>query len=498
MINWRHTVGLVTLSTLIALGGCKKKSADLDEMKVEALSVKDTADKNVIRKMLKVEDRNVSEADANAALSAMGLSEKGAKNWDSKKGKTGDYQYKNLTFKSKDDKNVHVANVSLQGVRMENDEPTFDLMSLSKVKIDDETTKGTIDSVTFSRPNPKMAAKILDALGNMDSLDDLDIDLDIEDGEFGFGAMLMEGMNIKGDDSTLQVKSFGWGTDEDSGKGAFLAENISVTGDSKQSGKPFSLSLKSMSAEGVDMELMSEMKDGKNFNPMRSGYGNLNLSDFKMGAENFSLNLEGFQSRTDTKNGVTTERQVLKPLRMAFSGPVNDPSLKRAQKSFADLGLDNIELNGQMTKILDSNSDTLTISDSFLSMRDGFDLTYNLEARGLENAARSGSGDDVSLSRMKLELTDKSVVDRVINLVAAQQNTTPKAVKIQAKAGLAAMAFTGNAELSDGLSKMIDDGGTLTVEINPPQPLSPDAMKDVQSNPFGITKKLGLRVTHRQ
>ncbi len=513
MIILRHTVSIAALSSLMLLGACGSKDAaeNVNLPSTMKMSATPTSGK-IMRKMLEVEDRKVSEAEAEQALKGLGLSDDSA-NWASKKGKAGDYQYKNLSFKTDKNKTVQVANLKLDGVHMDGEQPTFDRMSLSNVKIADDKTNGTIDSLVLSRPEPEMAARILDMLANMDSFDD--IDLDIKDGDFGFGAMMLEGMNMSGDDGNMTIDTFGWGTDETTGKGAFLAENIAVTGKAKHSKKPFELSLRSLSASDIEESIMNQMGKGmqgksrRGMSPMQSGFGNFQMQDFTMLSGTTSFNMTGFQTETKTKGDVTTERQVLSPIYIKFSPESAAKGEWGDQlKMLSKIGVNELQITGQATKIKDAASDTLTVTDSFFVVKDIMDVRYDLEARG--TGARGNSDalsnfQDMSINRMNLKITDYSMVEKGMAIAGEILGTSPKMTQMNARFGLMALPMMGKTEadkelLSDVANVAADflsEGGTLDIKMNPPTPIT---ARDLERLASGTTKglnKYGLTVTHQ-
>ena len=515
MINIRHTVSALALSSLLVFGGCGKKdkgdAAGLPEL--GSLSVKG-ADAGVIEKMLEVEDRKVADAEAEQALKGLGLDEGGSISWDSKKGKAGDYQYTNLSFKSDEDKDVVVSDLRLDGVHMDADEPSFDRMTLSGVKISDEDSSGTIDRLILSDPNPAMAAKILKGLGKFETLDDLDMDVDIEDGEFGFGAMLMQGMDMKSDDGLIKVDTLGWGRDDDTGKGAFVARDITFSGTDKSKDVPVTMSLKSASARDLDMRAMEKLKDNmgtggmpRGMSPFQSMYGNINVEDFKLNADAFSINMVGIEAQTSTKGDVTTERQILKPLTISFSGPATDPQMKQAQQAFTDMGFETLEFTGKSTKVMNKKTDSLTVKDAHFALKDGFNLSYDLKASGIGSATdMSAAMDDMTIDQMTLSLTDHSIVDKAITLAAKMQGGNPALMRMQAKGGLMFLTAMGEtpkqkemlAEAANAAGKFLDDGGTLVVNFNPSSPVSIADMQSMGQSPDQAIDKLGLSISHKQ
>lgn len=512
MFSLRHTASILALSSLVLCGACGNKDAASDGVSSVAskMSATPTSGK-IMRKMLEVDDRKVSESEAEQALKGLGLSDDSAQ-WTSKKGKAGDYQYENLTFKTDKNKTVNVAKLKLDGVHMEGETPSFDRMSMTDMKVSDDKTSGKIDSLTLSRPNPEMAARILNMLANMDSFDDIDIN--IKDGEFGFGAMLMEGLNISGDDGNMVVDTFGWGTDETTGKGAFLAENISVSGNEKHSGKPFEMSLGSVMANDIDEDVMSKMgsrmsgKKGGNMHVMQSGFGNFQLQNFNLNSGTTSFNLTGFQTETKTKGNVTTERQVMSPLYIKFSDIADKGMMNEQFKMLSKIGVNALEITGQATKIKDTASDTLTVTDSFFSVKDILDIRYDLEARGngtRDDKSNLSSFEDMAINRMNFQLTDHSLVEKGMAIASEMNGMSPKMMQMSARIGLMGLPMMGETEqdkevlsqFANAAADFMSEGGTINVKVNPTTPVMVGDLERLASGGVKGLDRFGLTITHQ-
>ncbi len=517
MINIRLTVSALALSSVLVLGACGKKDKGdgVNMPEIGSLSVK-TADAGVIENLLKVSDRKVGDAEAEQALKGLGFEDDVS--WASKKGKAGDYHYKNLSFKSDDDKDVVIADVKLDGVHMEGDEATFDKMTLTGVKLSDDDVSGSIDRLILSQPHPAMAARILNGISHIESLDDLDMDIELEDGEFGFGAMLLQGLDMKSGDGVMRVNTLGWGQDDTTGKGAFVAKNISFTGMDKKNDFPVTMSLKSASARDIDARVMKKMQDGakgnmaNGFNPLQSMYGNIKVEDFKLSADTFSINLEGIAAKTTTKGKITTEQQILKPLTISFNGKPSDPQIGKAYNAFADMGFDHMEFTGGATKIMNAKTDKMTVKDANFALKDGFNLAYDLKASGLGAMANASDGDmsdamdDMTIEQMNLRFTDYSFVDKAIKFAAKMQGSNAALMRMQAKGGLMLLPAMGEtpaqkqllSDVATAAGKFIDDGGTLVIGVNPETPMSVSELQSMGQRPDKAMDQLGITISHQQ
>ncbi len=510
MYKFRHTASLVALSAMLVVGACgkKDKGADANIPGVGKLTVKE-ANAKTMKKLLAVDDRKVSDAEADQALAQLGLADDKASglSWDSKTGKAGDYHYTNLSFKSDDGEAVKVANLKLDGVHMKGETASFDKMTITGVSVTDEDASGTIDALTLSRPHPKLAARILDRLSDMDSLDDLDmdIDLDLEDGEAPFGAMLLEGLNMSGEDGQMKIKTFGFGSDETSGKGTFLAQDLSFSGTDDELGMPVSMSLKSASATDFDSKKFARLNDNmsrKNpsgLSPFKSGMGNFKLEDFKLSADTLNITAAGMAIQSTQKGSVNTAKQVMQPIRISFNGAPQTRDMQQAYEALSSLGYEALEFTGQATTTMDKSTGSLKIQGANFAMTDGFNLQYDLDG-----VLSQDDASDMSINQLKVQLTDHSFLNKAIGMAAKMQGTNPALLRMQAKGGLMFLSAMGKteeekkmlADVANAAGNFMDDGGTLVLELNPSRPISVNEIQRLSQNPNKAATELGLKISH--
>lgn len=143
-------------------------------------------------------------------------------------------------------------------------------------------------------------------------------------------------------------------------------------------------------------------------------------------------------------------------------------------------------------------------------MKDGFNLDYNYSASGLnelqKNLKDNGGQNDMSaalstmtLNGVQFRLEDKSIVDRGLKLAAQFQGTTPDTIKNQIKiasAGASLFAGTGieaalMGEMGTALSEFFENGGTLSVVVNPQEPVAMSQLSNLKSSDLTL-KELGF------
>ena len=124
-------------------------------------------------------------------------------------------------------------------------------------------------------------------------------------------------------------------------------------------------------------------------------------------------------------------------------------------------------------------------------MKDGFKLSFDYDmvgykafaekaasmqgSTGKSPMAAMGMLSEMKFNHLRLALRDDSIIDRSFKLAAKQQGGTPDALRQQAKMGLAFLPMMAQdegqqkiaGELSTALGKLLDDGGTLVIDLSP-------------------------------
>lgn len=530
MSKTRLLISGAILPLVLIMGACNKKdkgdAVEFPSPEVAQLSVS-SVDSRAIEKLLKVDDRKVSNAEADKALAQMGLdsSGDGALSWDKKSGKAGNYTYNNLSGTGKNGKAFQVKKLELTGVHMVGDEPNFDRIDFQGLDVTDDDGTVIIDRLSLSRPSPKLGASILGALEtleNIKDLRDLDVDVELDDDDMAFGALLMGNVSVKSDDGDVKLGTLGWGENEGTEKAVFLLENLDVTSRNKPGKPAVTLSLKSVSATGVDMDHIRKVKENDRSNPVfepyKKSFDGFRLKDFSMAVDTMSLKAPLITSQAKTRGDTLVVEQSLEPMTLSFSGTPEDAGLRQAWTFLQGAGYETLELSGGSTTLTNESADTIEIKDSFLSLKDGFDLRFGFSGEGLKgmseklDASSNGANPDdflnsLSLSSLNLNLTDRSIVDRVFQVIAEQQGQKPGDLKKLAKGSLMLAGFSVSmqaksdeegeilTEAITSLSDFLSDGGALDISLSPPEPLPGGYLSNIDPQKMDVTK-LGLRIQH--
>jgi len=498
------------VSTLLVFGACKKKDAE------SAANVAENSGEKV-KGALGLSSDPVSAADLNKhfktkprktgtqsqALKKLGLdAPSDALSWKNKSDKNGNVSYQNLTYNGSGDGSYTVKEMEFIGLEMVNDEATFDNMILKGVKIIDDGDTTTIKSLKFADPHPKIAARIMSGINDLDGLEDLDMDVDL-DGEIPFGAMLLEGLSHTGAESTSTLKSAGWAIDEKSGKGSFLLSGLTAESSSDK-GTPFNVSLDTVSASGISEEFIQSLSKsdmgsgdpGESFDMMRGGFGEFLIRDVKVDADDLKLNFVGLEASSKKSGNVSNERMVMKPLSISFDGPGNDPNMQSAREAFTKLGMDKLVFTGEYTGRRDTAKDEIEIKDSFVRLKDGFDINYSGKMSGTKAAQENPAA--AKIHNMSIKLREHDFLDRAFAIGAAEFGMGAKEARQQV-AGLVSMAgLMGQAptSITNPVAKFVTDGGSLQISMNPDAPVSSESFLSI-SGPDDL-ERLGVTVKHKK
>ena len=497
------------LSTALVIAGCSSKDegpSAAQSSPAKALGLTSPSEK-AFEKYFSVPKRKVSEAEAKQALALLNLGEASdaGLSWDKTSGADGTYSYSGLTIND-DKSSLNIKSANLIGVHMVGDEASFDRADFSGITMIDtqDNSVVTLDSLSVARPSPAMARSILESLGNVKGVDDLNLNID-DDADVSFGAIGMSGMDIKSDDMNLTAKTMLWGTDEDSGRADFKVDGISFNGTDKNGGS-FKGNLGNVSATGIKTEaykgLSKEMRSSMDspmgavggFNPLSKVYDSFAMDDFSFDSDFVSVTANGFEGKATEKGGVTTIRQVSEPIIITLKEDPTDPQAKRAFETIKALDFNELVFQMSGTSILDANTDTVELKDGLVTMKDGFKLSYNYGATGVKamtdkmaTMQNNGSAqqmtasmDTLKLSGFQLRLEDDSIIDRSLKLAAQMRGGTPESIKREMTVALAlAPMMAGGGlegemigEMASAFGDFVKNGGTLSIVMDPKAPIA--------------------------
>lgn len=504
----------MTASTLLMASCSPKDKGEAAQSSVEAapLGLK-SANETVFARHFDVKPRKVSDSDASEALKELRVHQEGVMSWTKKSGDAGNYIYTDLGAET-DEGDITIGRVELIGVHMEGDEASFDRVNFQDMKINGEDVNLNIGAMSIARPSPKMAQGIMKALQTKEGLDALELDWD-EGHEVSLGAISIDNISLISDEASGTIEHMVWGMNEETqiGDGKIGKADFTITSKTKQISK---LTFEGGTARGLNMAAYSGISDNMDAASMGQTLGlgqilgQMNLyakpyDSFMVGKgaftnEGFEVTFEGFEGEATEKGGVTTITQIGKPMRFAF---LQEPEASQAKQFYGilkSLDFDEVIFKSSQTQILDANKDTMTLKDGLVQMENGFRLNYVYEAEGLSAMAEQAKAGEASgksngsptpaelmnalepvkLRSVKMSLEDQSIVARGLKLASEMTGQSESKLKQQLKVAVMVAPLMAGSELESAIisemgsafSDFLNGGGTLTVSLAPPEPLS--------------------------
>jgi len=462
----------------------------------------------------KIEARKVSDAEGMQALAAFSLAKPGAGTlqWDNRDGSGGNYTFTDVTI-SDDDNTTTIGQIKVWGAHMAGEQASFDKMEFREFTARDgeDNTDVKIATITLVKPSPALAGGLAKAFsGDDDAFDNIK-------GDVGFQAISFTGFNLTDDDVNMNIKSMSMGEAKDK-TGVFSLNGLTMNGKGDDDTKPnVKMSLGSMDITGANLSkykgimtqaMKSGGKDGdmsetamadimQSMNIYDPDFKTASIRNFDMNADGLLITLKSFEANANKKGGKVTMIQKMSPLVITPPKDSENADMQKMTKTLASLGYESLEFTMGGKSVLDEKSDTMKGTDTYIELKDGFRLSYDFDIAGYKAftekaAAMSAQGDAANpmaamgmmsalqVNKLRISLRDDSIVDRGFKLAAEQRGGTADALKSQAKAmlGFATMAAQDEAqqklatEMVAALTKLIDNGGTLTIDMNPAKPVN--------------------------
>ena len=423
-------------------------------------------------------------------------------NWAAKDGAAGNYSYNNLTAQS-DDGLITISSAKLFGAHMDGDIGTFDRADFEGVKIhnEDEDVTMTVDALSVARPSPAMAKSIVLALSELSEIDELDKDLD--DAKMSFGALALNKVDIASPEANGKVEHIVWGMDAQTKLADMKLEGLNFKVTPKHENEEINVSLENFIITELNTQIYKAYFDGPKLgrSPMANlglwgkTFDTMRLDALDIDSNAFSFKTKAIEGKVKQKGDVTTIVQATEPMILKIKEPSEqDGSFQQRQayEAFAELGFDEMVFQSNQTSVMDAGQDTMEVKNGLLTLKDGFDLSYNYQFGGANTAMKmmntaAGSGSHqatldalktMTLNDFELRLEDNSIVERIFNLAAKMQGSSAGALRTQAKLGLrlapmAAQGVEGEilGAVSGALSEFIEGDKTLSIIMNPKEPL---------------------------
>lgn len=516
-----RSIGLIALSTSLVMGACSPKDkggSPQISAKTASLGLSAPSDK-VFKRHFEVPKRKVDNTESEKALAALGLSESGTGelSWDKRTGKNGRYVFTNLKNQS-DDGTLIINKAELIGVHMDGDTPTFDRADFSGINISSDDLTINVKTVSLARPTPDTASAIIDNLDDIAHSGDTSINIDTPK-DFGFGALSLSAIDLSGDDIRGTIDQIIYGADDTDKIADFKLEDVNLKiGPKEDESKLATLTLESLSALGFKMENMSKSMQvtGLGQNSLGSLFSGMNfyqkpyeeviLKALTFDNANININAQGFEGISKTKGDVVTVTQTGEPFIIKLKEAPNSADAKRLYEIMQKLDFQEMTFLSSQTTILDKSKDSVRIEDGRVEMIDGFDLNYTYGASGLnvmQDALKTDATsteqqkllmESLRLDDMKFSLVDKSIVDRGLTLAEEMSGQPRNRIIAGMQAAVTMAQFAAPSQLEkdmateagDAMIDFLKKGGTLTIEIDPEQPLPMSELANLQKSGKGL------------
>jgi len=499
--------------------------------------------------------RSGDAAEAGEALAAMSLAESGTGRvsfeGSSRDGDGASFSDVTISVPGDDgDENdgagILIGTLELDGLDMVDGQASFAKMSMDNIRLvpndpeDAEEGELTVANIEVLNPSPALAAWVASLTGNgapadfptgadlaFDAVSLSDMAFNLDDGsdtvalnlsgiqmagasETGIGLARIEGITLdaatKGEDPVnLRVGSF------------------AMTGIGEKVMDAFEAGLESgMSGDDPDPSMLMEAIYA---NPLEPGYDSIELDDiaFEMGGVNFAL--PSMVSSIERNGDGVAVGSVTPPFSATLSAdPEAGKSGNRLATELSKLGYEEIVLKAAGRTRIDTQTDTVIYkaAENYYELQDGFILRFGADMSGISEYTRKlaamdlddpnpdpamlqDAASELQFSSLTIQFEDNSIVDKAFSYFATQSGEDPAAVRQQITNSLqmapmmaagAGVDMTIVTEFTTAASEFLTEPGTLTISLNPEQPLSMATFENMD-DPSMITKEmLGLTVTH--
>ncbi len=454
-------------------------------------------------------DGAAPDADA-LAYFHLGESGEGRVSFGSSAFERGAQVFTDVVFEGEDGVELRAQSLRLAGARETSEGAVFDALEIAGLSAEDGADTFTIDRVLVEQPNALLASLIAQML----SAEGVDEDADWGKlSDYAFDTLALEGLQARGDGGEVALETLRFSALRQGGLGGFALEDLAGSGEADGSGVAFTLA--SWRASGLDLSGVDSFADieiddeqavqraitESGFNdPFRKRYDSYDLSGVDIDVDGVLISLDSVSGEArQTRVGVETD-ETLRGLTVAF-----DDSRELGAQALAGLallGYDRIEINGEFVALADQVNDRLTTDAYSLRAEDALALELDYDIGGVQSYLRTATKLGMNMSAnpspdelaalfgplvvngFELRLIDDSFVDRALQATAASQGSTPEQVREQMVAVMAIgtlMAPPGPAQVlvADAItaaSKFLETPGTLTIAIEPAEPVSVAAL----------------------
>ena len=432
---------------------------------------------------------------------------------------------------------VNVGTLKLDGLDMTDGKANFGKLSLNAVTLDGgDEGDVVISNIELVNPSPELAAWIAGTLNGEEvafpaadklvfdswSVGDLSATISDSDMDGTFGIEKIEILD-KGVDTAAQAKISGLSLDGlIDGSESLKASLGSIT--------LTNVDTKFVQAVQENMDepeaMMSALMDIVSDNPMETGYDAFSLSDLSFDIAGAAFALPSLTSFVERNTAGEPTKYITEPFSMSLSAdPEGGEAGAGLLQGLSILGYESLELKGSSVAEYDPATDMVSMAaaDNFFELVDGMKISFGGKIEGYsayskaaasafdfealaaggdpDPSAIEGAFSELTFHGFELSLADDTLLDRAFNAAATSQGVDPAELKSQIGMGLAMapMMAQGSgidmaliSEATGAIGKFVSDGGTLTLKVDPSEPLSVAAIME-NPDPAAYTKdRLGF------
>jgi len=241
---------------------------------------------------------------------------------------------------------------------------------------------------------------------------------------------------------------------------------------------------------GTDISQSVIKKLSARMDPYDPDYDHVSMKDFDMNIMGMSLGFDSYVADMEKKGSKIISTQKMSPMTLKFTDDASS-DMAEARDALKEFGYDELVLTMGGTTILDEKTDTMTTDDTYITLKDGFKLSFDMDLNNYkefmakynemslsDNPEPSAAMDmfaAMDFTDLKVSFTDNSIIDKSFAFAAKTQGGSVAELKSQAKMGMAMMTMFAQdeaqqklaADAGTALTDLIDNGGTLTIRMQP-------------------------------
>lgn len=500
----KSSVAASAMTALLIVGGCNradKGQGALKSSEMAALNL-DRADAKIFAKHFALDTCAADEMEALGALAGMGLGETGdgGVSFAARDVQSGTVTYRELSVRGEEaDFDGFTADVAtFHCAKMTDAGPVFDRLDLTDARVRNEDVTFTFETLNISEPTPDAARAILDGI--------ISPNAGPQQGEIGFRAVSLTGATVAGLDFNGTLDALAWGETRDNdlqGVADMMVEDLDLTFNTDDESGGLSLAFDGMSARnfsvgGLDISnaatssgMMGSLLDG--FTLLKKPYDEFVVEALTLSSNEFEMDFKGIEGLATEEGDVVTIRQTLKPMTVNLKPAMGE------NRVFADmyarlktLDFETMKLSGSSVTTLDKGDDSLTVTDGLMVMEDAFRLNFEYAAEGLDAMVQAAKDQDdagrgtstldiydaLKLRSFRMTVEDNSITERGLRLASEMTGQSEKNLKRALGMAVLGAALAAEndvqadvySQTASAFADFVKDGGTLTIEANPPAP----------------------------